>query len=263
MNTDWKWAAIPAAFAVIISLLTGLVAGVAFLPALLRAILGAALFAVIGSGIGLLVSSQLPELLEKPSQAPRRSGGRVDITVGDEDEESQETSGEEAGQEASEEGGSPLSSRDEDDSGDITSLEGDEIEAVELRRESRPPAPRQETVADITESLVEEVEESSLPDEELSKASLFEQESYEGGEFESLEELPDIGGFEGAFNGGSSEDEGQAGEQEGAGGSFDSGFESDSASWSRSSRSAPEGLDAGNDPAQIAKALQTMLKRDS
>jgi len=102
---------------------------------------------------------------------------------------------------------------------------------------------------------VEEVEESALPDEELTKASQFEEEETSSEELESVDELPDIGGFEGAFEGG-----GPAASEDSDGEGLS---DYTSSSSSRSSRSLPEGLEAGNDPAQIAKAMQTMLKRDS
>ena len=251
---DWRWAAYPAAVAFTLSLLTGIIAGVDFLTLLLRALLGSALFAALGSGASALIERQLPELLQTPAPSSEASRPRVDITVGDDEETGQreDSSDDEAVDSLDDE-------NEEAGEGEAAfqSLEADQIEEVTPKEEapSRTPPPRREE-QDITESLVEEVEESALPDEELTKASHFEEEENNNSEeLESVDELPDIGGFEGAFDGdGPPSSEG--GEEEGL---SDYG----SSSSSRSSRSAPEGLEAGNDPAQIAKAMQTMLKRDS
>ena len=242
MNVDWRWAAGPAAVAFVLSLLTGVLAGVEFITLLLRAILGSVLFSVVGTGIGFLVQRQLPELLNAQPRSSAETPHRVDITVGDEDEDAAGAS----------EGEPPT-----DEEGELASLEAEEIESVgpkEDEGESELAPPRQASQQDITESLVEEVEEAALPDEELSKASQFDEE--ESQELESVDELPDIGGFEGAFDDGTGAEGG-----EGYGGEESS--LSDFGSGTKSKRSAPEGFDAGNDPAQIAKALQTMLKRDS
>ncbi|MFP4301036.1 MAG: hypothetical protein ACLFPW_08165 [Spirochaetaceae bacterium] len=243
MNVDWRWAAGPAAVAFILSLLTGIFVGVPFLVLLLRAILGSALFSALGTGIGFLAQRQLPELFEAPGESSGGAQPRVDITIGDEEEEEVPEPAEES--EDTKEGG-------------LTSLDAEDIESVGPKSEEAPEreAPLQAPQQDITESLVEEVEEAALPDEALSTASQFEEEETQSEELESVDELPDIGGFEGAFEDGSSGEsgEGYRGEESSL---------SNYGSGSASRRSRPGGFDAGNDPAQIAKALQTMLKRDS
>lgn len=242
MNVDWRWAAGPAAVAFVLSLLTGVFAGVEFVTLLLRAILGSALFSVVGTGIGFLVQHQLPELLNVQPQGSTESSHRVDITVGDE-----------------EESGAYAEEAPREQEGGLSSLDADDIESLGPKREEereRGASPLQPAQQDITESLVEEVEEAALPDEELSKASQFDQEETGGEELESVDDLPDIGGFEGAFDDGTGAESG-----EGYGGEESS--LSDFSSGTRSNRSTPEGFDDGNDPAHIAKALQTMLKRDS
>jgi hypothetical protein len=242
MNVDWRWAAGPAAAAFILSLLTGILAGVEFATLLLRAILGSVFFSVVGTGIGFVVQRQLPELLNVQPEGSAEPSHRVDITLGDEEEAGVSTDQTPTGEE-----------------GGLASLEAEDIESVEPRREeeaAQAAPPLQASQQDITESLVEEVEEAALPDEELSKASQFDQEETGSEELESVDELPDIGGFEGAFDDGTGAEGG-----EGYGGE-DSSL-SDFSSGTGSKRSTPEGFDAGNDPAHIAKALQTMLKRDS
>lgn len=240
MNVDWRWAAGPAAVAFVLSLLTGVLAGVEFITLLLRAILGSALFSVVGTGIGFLVQRQLPELLTVQARGSAEPTHRVDITVGDE-----------------EEAGASEAESSTDENGELASLDAEDIDSVEPKEEETDLSPpRQASQDDITESLVEEVEEAALPDEELSKASQFDDEEEESQELESVDELPDIGGFEGAFDDGTGAEGG-----DGYGGEESS--LSDFSSGTRSKRSPPDGFDAGNDPAHIAKALQTMLKRDS
>jgi hypothetical protein len=107
---------------------------------------------------------------------------------------------------------------------------------------------------DHGEDLVEEIEERSVDDEHEAHNSVIEEES--GGHGESLEtdsddeeEMPDIGGFSGSFvssEGGESDDEYDE----------ESGFGEDGTG-SGKSRSN------GNDPETIAKALRTMMGRDS
>ena len=242
MNVDWRWAAGPAVVAFVLSLLSGILAGVPFVVLLLRAILGSALFSALGTGIGFLVQRQLPELLETPGESGARAQPRVDITVGDEEEAE----------------AAPESSGESEEEGELASLDAEDIESVGPKEEegTENAPPLQSPQQDITESLVEEVEEAALPDEELTAASQFDEEETQSEELESVDELPDIGGFEGAFEDGSTGANG-----EGYGGEGSS--LSDYGSGSSSKRSAPEGFDSGNDPAQIAKALQTMLKRDS
>lgn len=253
MNLDWKWAAGPAIVAFLLSFLTGLIAGVDFLVVLLRAILGSALFGAVGAGLGMVVARQLPELLEVREQAvateTERPGPRVDITVGDEEGEAPFEEGEApfAGGEASGFDEAPAQTG-EGDAGALESLDSDRIESLQptdAQEGESKPSYDATSREDITESLVEEVEEATLPEEELTRASQFEEEQTQSEELQAVDELPDIGGFDGAFP----QSEGEAT----GSGSASTG----------STRSAPEGVDAGNDPAQIAKALQTMLKRDS
>ncbi len=102
VRQSWRTAAAFAAGAFCLSLLIGLIAGNPFGVVLLRALLLAAVFAALGTGLRLVVRTWLPELAGKqagasagasaggdstaaPSRADGSTGSRVDITVGGEE----------------------------------------------------------------------------------------------------------------------------------------------------------------------------------
>lgn len=102
--------------------------------------------------------------------------------------------------------------------------------------------------------LVEEIEERSVDDEHEAMKSVIEEES--GGRGESLEEesdgeegdIPDIGSFSGSFVSSDGSEEDDYGEESGFGGEGGGSGKPSS---------------NGNDPETIAKALRTMMSRDS
>ncbi|MFO7848867.1 MAG: hypothetical protein R6V67_02800, partial [Spirochaetia bacterium] len=81
-------------FAFVISLFSGIIGGVGFFTILLRAVIGAVLFGLLGGGIVMFLERMIPELfalegaeeaeIEEPGEA--ETGGNVDITL-DEDQE--------------------------------------------------------------------------------------------------------------------------------------------------------------------------------
>ncbi|MDA3950292.1 MAG: hypothetical protein PF508_13875 [Spirochaeta sp.] len=106
---------------------------------------------------------------------------------------------------------------------------------------------------EIDDDLVEEIEEQSADDAEAIMNQAIAEEKYGSGveiDDSVLDEMPDIGSFSGSFGSDAGSDDAENdGDGTSAGPSGGSG------------RQNGKGT-AGNDPAQIAKALKTMLSRD-
>ena len=102
---------------------------------------------------------------------------------------------------------------------------------------------------DDENGLVEEVEEQGVDDEEAVMESVIAEESERGNSGfsgDELDEIPDIGGFAGSFvSAGDDDDEASTGTEDSSG-----------------SGEGTVKKNSGNDPAQIAKALRTMMNRD-
>lgn len=221
--------------ALILSVLVGLIAGVSFGTVLVRALASAALFGGAAVGITVVVERFIPGLVdgEAPSKADveadsATAGSRVNIVVEDDDTETAAV-------------GEPAAS------GARTPPAGDEEGDPK-----RGPA---------SAELVEAVEERLADDEEAVMSQAIEEEKHgaavdvDGG---AIDEMPDIGAFAGSFV--SSDYE----QTEGV--SDEGGDEAVSLPGPMRTDGSPSGgsgeAKAGNDPATIARALQTMLKRD-
>lgn len=225
MEIDWKFGAGCAAAAFVVSVLFGIFGGVQFGALILRALLGALIFAVLGIGCHRLMKSFLPELFELSREEERGAGENVDIVIQD------------AGAETSA----------SDDVRDAESVK------PFLGRNHVPEAASGEEEAEEAgefDSLVEEMEEVSAPVAEAAvekKEPKVKEEAFSN--TENVDDLPDLGEMETSFAT-------PVGEQE------------EAADVKRLQGTSSGGVDAlggagggGQDPAHLAKVLQTILKK--
>ncbi len=244
MGPNLKFSAYFAGSAFVIATLTGVLAGVGFGAILLRAVIGAIVFAGIGYGSYIVISARLPELLSGAAVSSNTAqaegyGQNVDIVVDDDGEEDElpaageSDAGESdrsAGVDRAAEAAGASASRgfsDEDEPGDLEEVAEDG-----------------ESAAGGGDELVEEVEEvAAAPDSAASARS-----GSEDVDENSVDALPDIGGFAGDF------------ESEGAEGAEVVEEDDSNGSFGGSSRAQSHGIE--QDPEVIAKALQTVIKRD-
>ncbi|TVR32217.1 MAG: hypothetical protein EA404_08075 [Spirochaetaceae bacterium] len=221
-----------ALFALIVSLFSGIVTGVPFATVVIRALVFAVVFAGLGSAAQVAVSRFLPELEQvldgsnvdaQESDAAGEARPAVDIVVDDSDDVDGVGSAQVA--DMADESGS-------EDVGDDGLLEvGDEGGGYDAELEpDREPDGDAEPVDDLV-AEAEEVEADQ--DREFPAAA---PDPADGIDASGVDQLPDVGGYSDAFEG----SEGIA-----------SGGESES---NRSS--------SDQDPALMARALQTILKRD-
>ncbi|MCG8477587.1 MAG: hypothetical protein MI724_00695 [Spirochaetales bacterium] len=227
--------AVPAGVgALVLSVLVGLVAGVSFGTIVVRALAWAALFAGAAVGLTALVERFIPELVDGDAEpgveatSVATAGTRVNIVVEEDD------IGTAAEREATAAGTHAASPVGED--------EGDP---------ERGPA---------SAELVEAVEERLADDEEAVMSQAIEEEKHgaavdvDGG---AIDEMPDIGAFAGSFVSSDYEQtEGPSDEE------ADEAVSLPGPTRTEGSPSGGGEARAGNDPATIARALQTMLKRD-
>lgn len=218
MGPNLKFSAYFAGSAFVIAFLTGIFAGVGFATVILRALIGAVVFAGLGYGTYIVISTRLPELLSRAAPSEREAEGygqNVDIVVDDED--------------GIPDAAAELGAADEPPA----ATEGEAGELEEVTDEEAA------TAGEGGDELVEEVEE-------VAASSAATETSSPGGDEvdeNSVDALPDIGGFAGDF-----EAEGTEVVEEDEGGT------------SGSSRAREHGIQ--QDPEVIAKALQTVIKRD-
>ncbi len=248
MGPNLKFSAYFAGSAFVIAFLTGVLAGVGFGAILLRAVIGAVVFAGIGYASYIVISAKLPELLSggaatsSPAQADGY-GQNVDIVVDDDGEEDTEEdelpaadeahaaeSERSAGVEQAADTGAPDSRSDEDEPGDLEEVAEDG-----------------ESAAAGDDELVEEVEEvaAAPPGSVDADSAASARNESEDVDENSVDALPDIGGFAGDFESEGAEVVEEDDRDGGSGGS---------------SRARSHGIE--QDPEVIAKALQTVIKRD-
>jgi len=225
MEIDWRFGAGCATAAFVISVLFGIIGGVQFGALVLRALLGALIFAVLGIGCHRLMKSFLPELFELSKEEKRETGETVDIVIQDDGTETR------APDDArSAESSKPFFGRNHTPS--VASGEEEAEEAGEF------------------DGLVEEMEEVSAPGAE---AATVKKEPKVGEEAfantENVDDLPDLGEMETSFAT-------PVGEQE------------ETVEMKRFQGSSSGGVDTlggtgggGQDPAHLAKVLQTILKK--
>lgn len=230
-----KYVGFAAGGAALVFFLVAVVSGVPFLSAFLRATVSGVLFGGGIFGLVYLADLFLPGLV---SNGP---------TIEDDVMES----------EPEEQPGSRLNIVVDDDTGLEDAPEStpeDAIDEVPAQEVSEDPAEPAETADEDgtdsetdEESLVEEVQEQTAENaEEIMRAAIVEEQDGAElvGDRSEVDDMPDIGAFTGSFV--SSE----YSENEGEGSDFiSSGGDSNA-------------IDAGNDPAQIARAIQTLLNKD-
>jgi len=238
-----KYAVTAAAGALIVFFLIGVVSGVPIVSALLRAILSGVLFGGGVFGVIVLAERFLPGLV--PEDVPAEDGSTVDH-----DDESREEpapgsrlnivvddeSGIEDVPEDTAEGGAA-----EGDAANVDVVEEESVseatpEVVPIDDESPP---------DDGEVLVEEVQEQTAEDaEEIMQAAI--QEEQDGieiaGDRSEFDDIPYIGSFAGSF--------------------VSSDYSENENGGYGVSGDGPAAGDAGNDPAQIARAIRTLLNKD-
>lgn len=233
-----KFAATAAAGALIVFFLIGVVSGVPIVSALLRAILSGILFGGGVLGVIVLAERFLPGLV--PEDVPAEDGPAIDHA----DESREEPAP-----------GSRLNIVVDDESGieDVPEDAADEDAADEdgLEEESvSENAPEMvpiddESQPDDGEGLVEEVQEQTAEDaEEIMQAAIREeQDGIEiAGDRSEFDDIPDIGSFAGSF--------------------VSSDYSENENGGYGVSGDGPAAGDAGNDPAQIARAIRTLLNKD-
>jgi hypothetical protein len=255
MGPNLKFSAYFAGSAFVIAVLTGALAGVGFGALLVRAVVGAILFAALGYGVYIVISTRLPELLSAGAATTSVSqadgyGRNVDIVVDDDGEDDSlgdaedgelpagvergdaETGvpagGEQAAQEAA-----PGDPEDDGEPGDLEEVVEDG-----------------EPAAGDGDELVEEVEEVAAPAAggTPSDSAASTKNGSKDVDENSVDTLPDIGGFAGDF------------ESEGAEGAEVVEEDDGNDGFGGSSRAQSHGIE--QDPEVIAKALKTVIKRD-
>jgi hypothetical protein len=244
MEINWKISAVFASAALIVSIASGLLGGVGFGLVIVRALVGAILFALIGGGISLAISKFLPELLES-NKAPSTddeaaedeylsSGSEINIVLPDENPHVKDDSA--------------VGSEDFVEVLETVDEANDGVEEIAVSATEEPQGPpgvsigvgEDEAVLPSTnpDELVEEVEEVSPIEADGDMASIADSDSSPISEFrvEGVDALPDIGSLSGT------DDYYDKGSENGA-------KEADSI-----------GID--QDPAVLAQAVQTLLKKD-
>ncbi|SIQ05637.1 hypothetical protein SAMN05920897_10352 [Alkalispirochaeta americana] len=233
MEEYLKVAGVAAGLAVLIAVLAGILAGVGFGTVVVRA-LGAALVFALGSlGITLFAQRFLPGLVDPLDSSP----SSPDRTV----RESSSGRGD-----ASSAPGSTLNIVVEDEQfpSDAQEMGDDGLEGEASSEKTSPPDEK---------PLVEEVEEQRADGDEAVAEPPDRGgpgDRSQGVDESDLDEMPDIGSFAGSFVSRSDDEQQQEGE----------GFSDDSLPEARGSSTS--GGSGGQDTAQIAKALRTMIARD-
>jgi uncharacterized membrane protein YgcG len=226
MRISWFFAGVIAGTAFFISAVIAGFAGVPFGVLLLRAAISGVLFAAASIGAELLLQQQLPELYAaiRGEQEP----GSPSAAEGAESGEGVDIVLEsEEGQEEAEFGAETLAEGEE------------EAEAV-------PPSASDQLVEEVAEATADGDEEASETAGQPKEAATETEES------RSVDSLPDIGEFSETFESGDSGSSSKSGNQSGSGQYSSSG---------ESSGEGPRGS-GSEDPAAIARAIQTVLKRD-
>ncbi|MFN2311827.1 MAG: hypothetical protein ABR590_07200 [Spirochaetia bacterium] len=235
LTVNWKIAVGAGISALLLSALSGVLGGVGFGAILVRALLAGTIFAALGIGIEFVVRRFLPELLD--ADTPLDLGSHVNIVVDEEDDQPAQVQDEVQVGKTADSGDKERHERSseqtesEDSWDDLENPEDSLVQEVqEARREDGVTATSQEKSESETESEpVKTSEESNAADTPPPAAA------------DEVDELPDVGKFAEAF--------------------ASDGTPHSTQDVGSSAAGAGEGN--GQDPAMIAKALQTMLKRES
>lgn len=245
-------------FAFVISLFSGIIGGVGFLTILFRALLGAVLFGLLSGGILMLLERMIPELFETAGTESAgngesefgETGSNVDITLDEEAESYSPSPGSSGGMESA---STPTASE--------TAAAGAEASTETAEGE----APRQGDSREEEDQFVEEVAENGGAESGDSASFLppDEGEQEPGGSegFEEVDSLPDLEDFADSFEGvAASRDEGSSGGSASNSSAGSSGGLS-SLGGGASSSSVDVNGDQ-HDPATVAKAVRTLMKKD-
>lgn len=228
LTVNWKLAVGVGSAAFLLSAVSGVVGGVGFGAIFVRALLAGLLFAAFGIGLETVVRRFLPELIG--NDASDELGSRVNIVVDDEDEQLPQS------QSSGATPGSNVDGANESVRSDADSAAEDNWDDLENPEES--------LVQEVQEVRgAEEAEDASEPGESAETGQSSEPEKSPTAEQPvaagELDELPDVGRFAEDF----------------------SSVETGTQSSGTSNRGATESN--GQDPEMIARALTTMLKRES
>ncbi|TVR87891.1 MAG: hypothetical protein EA428_12555 [Spirochaetaceae bacterium] len=233
LAVNWKLAVGAGVAAFLLSVFSGALGGVGLGAIIVRAPLAGLLFAAFGLGLELVVRRFLPELFDAGTS--QELGSRVNIVVDDEDEQLSEVQGQTRDAATPElngeqgDAGVAEKSKSENDWDELDNPEESLVQEVQEARQQDADAEtaEPELVDETTPDKASEVSEKTEADSQVAA--------------NELDELPDVGRFAEDFSSDGTQDSPQV-----AGSSSPRSAESD-----------------GQDPAMIAKALQTMLKRES
>lgn len=254
MERNWRLVAVFAGGAFILSVLSGAIAGVSFGALVLRAVLGALVFGGLSLGIQYVIDRFLPELKSTGSSADAASsaeeeaelsGRNVDIVVEEEPEELSSLGGSEGGDEAGEAAA---------DGAEQSVAQGADAAAAQpYSFENLGEGQQSGEDRDSSGELIEEVEEVAAEeggDTPHEHTPRHERASAEV-TGEDIDQLPDVGGFADTFEDAPDDGAGAAGSEGGA-------FASEGLN---SGSSSSEGR-SDQDPETMARAIQTLLRRD-
>jgi len=224
----WKVLAGIGGFTFILSLLVGLASGVAFATLIFRALISGVVFSGIVLGAGVLIEKYLPELwslIVSEESGKSEGGGGVDIVIPAED---------------------PYSAEEKNEEGEETK----EILQSGLEVEEKV---QEDTVNEISSEFVEEMEElggNLNGEEELKEKNKKDKNLQEDSIIHDIDTLPDIETFSDSFS---------PLKEEGKPKSFSGVSEG------KKGMSGGRGVDTfieRQDPLSIAKAIQTIMKKD-
>ncbi len=242
MEIHWKTVAVFGGIGFFLSLLVGAVSGVSFGTVLLRGVISAAVFGGIGLGLNVLIGKFLPGLVGDEAgeeQAEEDETGGVDIVIEEEVprtvSEAAALSADDDSDESLEEGSSFVE--------EVEEASSDETgPSAELSKAGNGVSAENGDESDEADEM-EEVEELEEADEDGAGV----QAAGVDGEVDSL---PDIGDFSGSFSTG--------GDYDGE----DGGDTLQSVEYSSGGNAPVEILGQEESPENVAKAVQTMLKRE-
>ncbi len=225
-----------AAAAVVFSLIAGIFGGVPFGLILLRMLLGGIIFAGIGAGIGFVLHKFVPELFDTPEDSEDETGANIDITVDD--------AGEEPAAEA------PSNGRGEDENAEypdvsvnFTAADADDDAAELDTADYTGEAEVIEEAEEVGEADFENIGETSNGGEDYDMVEEIAAADEDEDSSEGENNLPEMDQFNDSFVPVDEIDNGNAVK----------GF---------SSGDTVDIMGEEQDPAAVAKAVQTFLKKD-
>ena len=258
MNIEWRTSGVVALIAGILTVLIAGLAGRNFGTVLGRALVSGLLAGAVATGLQILVSRFLPELTELGTERKTDSatGQSVNLVVGDDGEEGITPPNTLAGFESA--GEDSLDAELDEDESDVADVRGEDgvstgsivdvsSDSVAERQEEAGSSEIPESALQSHRSAAESEGQSGDDDaavaeeiQEGQRAPVNDDDEEEIEELTSEGDLPEIGGLESSFR--------------------DISLDGESAADRKSS--GEQGNSTGQDPAEIARALQTMMKRE-